>query len=446
MNVIIAGAGEVGAHAAEALSSAGHGVTVIDLNANKLSELGERLDVRTLTGHCAHLDVLLEAGCDRCGLLVAATQSDEINLLTASLAKVAGVKKTIVRVHHTANFSLRGTRYAEQLGIDELLCPEYLTSLAIARAIRNPGSIALEEFSRGRLLMQRFQVSGKVAAVGKKLADVVLPAGVRVATVEGNSGPRIADATTEIAEGDYVTVIGETKTFDAARKLFFKGKEKRRHIAIMGETSTAVWLCRALKNRVFSVRLFAQNHDRAEALAEKLSHVTVLEADPTDRSTFADEHIQNADVFIAVTGDDEHNILACAQAKALGTATAIAVVQRKKYLHLFEHVGVDHPFSPRDVAVTAILHLIDVGPLRSVATFADGTAEVYEIQPSTRAKVIGHELRNIKLPPKTMIAAIRRDDRVYMPSAEDQVTAGDTLLVIGPVGIADDLLRLFVSK
>ena len=167
MNVIIAGAGEVGAHAAEALSLAGHGVTVIDLNANKLSELGERLDVRTLTGHCAHLDVLLEAGCDRCGLLVAATQSDEINLLTASLAKVAGVKKTIVRVHHTANFSLRGTRYAEQLGIDELLCPEYLTSLAIARAIRNPGSIALEEFSRGRLLMQRFQVSGKVAAVGK---------------------------------------------------------------------------------------------------------------------------------------------------------------------------------------------------------------------------------------------------------------------------------------
>jgi len=181
MRVIIAGAGEVGGHAAEVLSDAGHNVTVVDLDAVRLQSLNDTLDVRTLVGHCAHFDVLQEAGADRCDLMLAATQIDEINMLAASMAKASGTKKTIVRVHHTANFSLRGTSYASQLGIDELICPEYLCSLAIARAVRNPGSIALEEFARGQLMMQRVDVQRAAPAVGRTLAELVMPVGVRVA-------------------------------------------------------------------------------------------------------------------------------------------------------------------------------------------------------------------------------------------------------------------------
>ena len=446
MNVIIAGAGEVGAHAAEVLSATGHNVTIIDLSADRLRALGDTVDLRTLVGNSAHLRVLEEAGCERCDLLIAATNIDELNLLTAALAKTAGAKQTIVRAHHTANFSLAGTEFAERLGVDELLCPEHATSMAIAQTIRNPGSIALEEFSRGQLLMQQFPVTPGAPSIGKKLSDVVLPASARVATVETESGACIAGAATTVHEGDHVTLIGETKTFDTARKLFNKGKEKRRHIIIMGESSTAVWLCRALKSRLFSVRLFAEHHERAVELAEKLEHVTVLEADPTDASTLADEHIDKVDVFIAVTEDDEHNILACAQAKALGATQVIAVVQRTKYLRLFPHVGIDHAFSPRAVAVKTVLSLIDVGPVRSVATFANDIAEVYKIRPARRAHVVGHELRNIKLPPQAMIAAIGREDCVWVPGADDQVTEGDMLLVIGPVGIQDDLRKLFVTK
>jgi trk system potassium uptake protein TrkA len=172
----------------------------------------------------------------------------------------------------------------------------------------------------------------------------------------------------------------------------------------------------------------------------------VLDADPTDPTTSTDEHIEKADAFIAVTDDDEQNILACAQAKTLGVATSIAVLQRAKYFHLLPHVGIDEAFSPRAVAVKAIQHLIDVGPIRSLAVFADDTAEVYEVRPSKRAKILGHELRNVKLPPQAMIAAIRRGEDVYVPGAEDQIAAGDTLLVLGPCGIADDLVKLFVSK
>lgn len=214
----------------------------------------------------------------------------------------------------------------------------------------------------------------------------------------------------------------------------------------MGETATAVWLCRALKSRIFSVRLFVQRRERAEELSEKLAHVTTLDADPTDATTFADEHIGKANAFVAVTEDDERNILACAQAKALGVKTTIAVVQRAKYMHILPHVGIDHAFSQRGDAVKAILHLIDTGPIRSLATFADGVAEVYELRLSKRAKILGNELCNIKLPAQTMVAAIQRGDKIRVPGAHDQVIAGDTILVIGPCGIADDLRKLFVTK
>ena len=446
MNVIIAGAGEVGGHAAEVLSADGHNVTVIDLSAARLRTLGDTVDLRTLVGHCSHFEVLREAGVDRCDLMIATTQVDEINLLSASVAKAAGAKKTIVRVHHTANFALRGTPYARQLGIDELICPEHRTALAIARTIRNPGSIALEEFARGKLAMQRLPVAPGASALGQRLSDLALPANSRIATVERGASASLAAANTTLAEGDFVTLIGETKSFDVARKIFCKDKEKRIHITVMGETTTAVWLCRALKSRIFSVRLFVSDHERAEELSQKLGHVTVLEGDPTDATTSTDEHIGKTDAFVAVTSEDERNILACAQAKALGVKTAIAVVQRAKYMHLFPHVGIDHAFSPRDDAVKAILHVIDTGPVRSLATFAGGIAAVYELHPSTRSQVIGHDLKNVKLPAQAMIAAIQRGDQVYIPGAEDQITAGDVLLVIGPVGISDDLRKLFVTK
>jgi len=446
MNVIIGGAGEVGNHAAEVLSTAGHGVTVIDLSAGQLRAVSNVLDVRTLVGHCAHVDVLREAACEKCDLLVAATDSDEINLLTASLGKQIGAKRTVVRVHHTANFTLRSTPFAKHLGVDEMLCPEHLTALEIGRAIRSPGSIALEDFSRGQLLMQRLQVMSGASAEGKKLSELTLPPSVRLATVEDEDGPHIAQASTVIRGGHWVTVIGETKSFESARKLFSKEKEKRQHIAIMGGGATSVWLARRLKSKFFSVRLFVDDQARAEALADKLTHVTVLVADPTDSATFTDEQIDKADVFIAAAEDDEHNILGCAQAKALGTALVIAVVQRTKYIHLLEHVKIDFTFSPRQVAVSAILSVIDFGPVRSVAKFADKSTEAYEIHPHKKAGILGKELRNIKLPPQSMIAAIRRDDRVYVPGAEDQVLPGDTLLVIAPRGIHDQLRKVFVAK
>jgi trk system potassium uptake protein TrkA len=446
MNVIIAGAGEVGGHAAEVLTEGGHNVTVIDTSPERLRQLNDRLDVRGMVGNCAHYDVLCEAGAANCGLMLAATAIDELNMLSAALAKAAGAAKTIVRAHHTANFKLQGTPQAARLGIDQIFCPEHMTSLAIARTLRNPGAIAIEEFGKGQVAIQRVKVQAGMSAVGHKLADLELPPSVRIATIEREGGAFIADANSAISQGDVVTLFGHTKRFESAKRLFNKGKVKHQNIVIMGDTSTAVWLCRALKSRIFSVRLFVSQHKRAEETSAKLDRVTVLEADPTDPVIFAEEKIDAADVFIAATADDERNILACAQAKTKGVKTSIAVVQRSTYMHLMPHVGIDHAFSPRSVAVRAMLKLIEDDPIRSLATFAEEIAEVYEIRPTTGATALGVALRKIRLPPYTMVASIHRGDDVRVPGADDTILANDTVLVIGPRGIDSDLRKLFVAK
>lgn len=446
MNVVIAGVGEVGRHAAEILGAAGHNITVIDLSAEKLRKLEDTLDIRSLRGNCAHAEIIAEAGGAKCDLFLAATNSDEINLLTASVAKGVGARQCLARVHHSAYFGARGIDYKAHLGIDRLICPDYLTGRAIARTLRNPGAMALENFARGAIEMQQLRIDKTDLALDVPLSELPLPDGVRVAVIQRNSRAFLPDGGSRILDGDVVTLIGETGGFEAAHSLLKIKKPTRRNVVLMGGSPIAVWLCRALKRRDFSVRLFETDRERAEELASKLEHVTVVHADAIEPAVFAEEHLGSTDAFVALTADDEHNILAAAQAKSMGATSAIVVLQRSTYMHLLPHVGIDHAFSPRSVAVKEIQSLVDPKPVRTLATLAEGVADVYEIRPARKAKVLGYELRNIKFPPQCMIAAIQRGDEVTVPGADAVIKAGDTLIAIGPHEIEKELHKLFTGK
>ena len=203
MNIVICGAGEVGSHCAEVLASQGHNITVIDQHTETLSALDDVLDVRNLMGNGAHADVLLEAGCAKADLVIAAMKSDEMNLLSGSIAKALG-------------------------------------------------SLAIEQFARGQVEMQQFPVSDSAKAVGSELASLKLPASSRLAAIERNGKSFLPDAQTVITQGDIVTLIGESTGFDKARKLFDTETDRNRRVIILGGTSQCVWVCRALKDRGFS--------------------------------------------------------------------------------------------------------------------------------------------------------------------------------------------------
>jgi trk system potassium uptake protein TrkA len=446
MDIVICGAGEVGRHTAEVLAPAGDNITIIDRRQRNISAL-EALDVAALVGDGTHAETLREAGVEGADLFIGATNDDATNLLSASIAKAVGAKNTIARVHHTVFFDRRGLDYADHFDIDHLVCPEYSTAVAIASTLRSPGALAVERFARGRIEMQSLPVSRHAKAMGTKLKDLVLPGSARLACIERDGTAFLPDAESMVEPGDRVTLIGDSRHFDRVRRMFETDSDRRFRIVLMGGSSQSVWLCRALRHSNFSVRLFEPDPERAEELADKLDWVTVINADALQSDALEEERLEQADVFAALTPEDERNILAAARAKTMGVQSAIAVLQRATYLHLLEHVGIDRAFSPRAVAVSEIQRLLNVGPVRHLASLAEKIAEVYELEvPRSATQVINQPLKDCQFPAHSLIAAIERGDEVFVPGADNRIQAGDTVIVIGPAEVEKPLKKLFARK
>jgi trk system potassium uptake protein TrkA len=448
MNVVIAGAGEVGRHTAEVLAHVGHNIVMIDRSAETLAAVEDVLDVSTMLGSACDARVLTLAGVPNADLLVAATDTDEINLLCAAIGKGLGAKKTIARVHHSAYQETEPINYALHLNIDALIPPEYLTSLEIARMLRNPGAMAVELFARGQIEMQQIFVNEGAEAIGVSLKDLraKLPRGALLGAIDRGGDAFVPGAESVIQAQDIVWLLGESASFAQARALFQKGRIPRRHIVIMGGTAMTVWLARQLRGRHFSVRVFVTDRARAEELAEKLSHVTVVHADPSDPVTFAEEHVEEADAFVALSENDEHNILTAVQAKSAGVKQTVVVIQQPTYLHLLESIGIDHAYSPRVIASREILRMADESPLQKLATLAQDVADIYQIQPTRGSRAVDTQLVNLRFPKGCFVAAIEKGGDVSVPGAKHVIHEGDRVVVIAKHGIERDLRQFFLGK
>ncbi|NOG53356.1 MAG: Trk system potassium transporter TrkA [Planctomycetes bacterium] len=445
MNIIVCGAGQVGSHVSDVLATAGHNITVIDKDPQRLSAIADALDVATLCGNCATAEVLRRAEAHAASLVIAATESDEVNLLCGSVAKALGAGSTIVRVHHQTFFQQRGLDYSRHLDIDHLICPEHSTALAIASTLRNPGALAIENFAKGQIEMQEFEAGAGAPGLDKRLSTVSLPSGVRLAAISRSGEAFLPAADSVVSAGDRVVLVGNAETFSQAKKLFQTEKTKRRKVVLMGGPAMAVWLSRALHSREYAIRLFEIDRDRAEVLADKLDWVTVICADPTDQDVAEEEHFDQVDVFVAMTGDDEHNIIGGATAKHMGAREAIAVVRKPTLWRLVESVGIDRSYSPRTVAAKEIIRFIDTGPIRHIASLAEGFIEVYWVRVGAKAEVVGKPLRDLKLSPNWVVACVQHGPDVAVPGAGQILQAGDAALVIGRHGQEKHLRRLFTA-
>ena len=448
MNILICGAGEVGRHSAEVLAASGHSITILDQSPSRLSEIDDAMDVRSMLGDCAQAEVLLKTGVDKMDLIIAATNVDEVNLLAASVAKGVGCKTAIARVHRSGFYEDRGLSYAKHLGIDHLVCPEYATAQAIAAALRSPGALAVQNFAHGLIEMQRIIVNESSKAVGVVLRELKAPGTSLIACIERPDRSFVPKADTVIKTGDVLTLIGEAKGIEATSKFYNPEHGGRRRIMVMGGSTQSVWLSRELRRVGASVRQFIADEERAVELAEKLDGITVINADVINSEILQEERVDQADAFVAATDDEETNILAAALAKTRGATTAVAVMQRPTYLHLIEHIGIDRAFSPRATAVNEIIRLLDSRPLRHLATLSRGVAELYELYMGDElAKGVADKpLSQIEFPPHCLVAAISREDRVYVPGAQDKFEPGDVAIILGPEEIEKPLNKLFGFK
>lgn len=442
MDIVIAGAGEVGRHSTEVLVKDGHHVTLIDNQQAVLSSAEDSLDVRVLQGTASDAQVLREAGAHHADLFVAVTNTDEVNLLSASLAKGLGAAKAIARVHRGAYHDMRGMDYAAHLGIDHLICPDYLTSLEIAGVIRDPAAHAVEHFARGKVEMERMAVTAGAPAVNRPLHELTLPGGARIGTVWRENKVCVPTFETILEPGDIITLIGPTETFEQAQKQFRTGHVASRRVIVMGGTSTAVWLGRQLADRRFSLRIFVTERQRAEELAGKLPSATVLVANPIDPAVFAEEQIAGADAFVTLTASDEINILAALQANTLGLKQTIAVIHSPTYLQLVQWLGIDRVFSPRVVASREIRRLAQTAAIQQIAPLGEGTG-VFELHPAAGCQVVGKPLHQLNLPAGLVLVAIQRGEAVRFPAANDHLEPNDRVVAIAQNELLGEMKRLF---
>lgn len=430
MRIVILGAGTVGRSVAAMLCRNRHSVTVIDTQAERIRQINETLDLRAITGSGSQSSVLFQAGVGSCDLCLAVTGDDEVNMIAASMAKAMGARRSVARVYAPVFRDLSTFDYQSHFQIDRLLSIEHLTAMELARGIRHPGSVVVENLARGEIEVHEMVVSIRAKSLGKSLREIALPGRVLIGSIVRDGKSRIATADDVIEAHDRLTVIGTRKEVDEVKADFCADAGSRLGVVIVGGGETGYHLARILEDQRFNVSLLEADHARCEYLASQLHETTVVHTDATQRSSLEEERVETADVFVACMGDDEDNIMASVEARDIGAKTIMALVGRPDYARIVGKLGIDVTVSPRQVIAKQILGYLNGGPVVSRTSLGEGEILVLEIEVLEGASVTGDVIAKLRLPSPCLIAAVIRSDFAFVPGAQDRLKAGDTVVVL----------------
>ena len=429
--IIVIGAGTVGSYISELLQQEHHEVVVIDTSAERLVNLGESLDVQTIQGHGADPALLRKAGVADAHLVLALTNIDEVNLLACYAAKRLGAAKCTARARSPWCLDTSVLNLREGLDIDLIMNPEHLTALEIIRFLGQPDALALASYAYGKVQLRSFTVDPKAKFAGKTLKECTLPEGVLVVVRSQNGETIIPNGDTILEAGDKLTIIGATDKLPAAQKLFHTSTEHGRNIVIGGGGFTGLFLAERLESSGFKVKLFEWNRERCEELSGRLNATEVVHGDMTDIGFLKEERISTADVFVAVTGDDENNLMACLLAKELEVPQTVVKIARPDYTSLVQKVGVSLALSPRHVMAERILTMVSRGRVRAVTLLEGGKVEVIELLAGHGSAMVGKPLSRLSIPEGAIISAIIHLGKTKVPHGGDVIEPGDTVIAVG---------------
>ncbi len=398
--------------------------------------------MQTVLGSGCEAITLFQAGVQSAELVLPVTNRDEVNLVGASLAKAMGARRTVVRIFNPAYRDFSTFDYQRHFGIDRLLSLEQLTALELAKGIRAPGLFAVENFARGGVQVQEVAVDADASAVGKPLRDIHLPSGVRIGLISNSERSRIPHGDDEIEPGDHITLIGNEGEIDEVKKRFERKVRSTVNVIIAGGGEVGFHLARSLQRDRFRVTLLEADAERCEYLAQRLPKVTVLNADATRRNEMEEARVGRADAFVAATGRDEDNIVCGVEAKELGAGRILSVVRRPDYANVLEKLGIDVAVSPRQLMAREVLGMVQRGPILGQSDVSGGDAYIWEVEVVRGSPITAAPLKNISLP-DCLIAAIVRDEIVWVARGEDQLAPGDTVVVLVQRNSTENVLRLF---
>lgn len=436
MKIIILGAGQVGSSVATALATeTQNSVTVVDSDPAALSRLQERLDIRTVLGVGAHPRVLEEAGAGDADILIAVTSSDENNMLACQVAwtlfhtptKIARIRATDYQ-DHPALFDNNA------VPVDYLISPERLIKDYIARLIDYPDSLQVRDFAGGRVRLVGMRADADGPLVGhpiRYMRELVPDVEARVAAIFRHESPVHPDGATVIESGDEVFFLARPEDIRKVMSVLRRLDRPYRRIMIAGGGNIGGALARDLESR-YQVKLISQNTEKARRLSGELDKTIVLSGSATDSDLLVEENIEDMDVFLALTNDDEDNILAAMLAKRMGARKVMCIVNRSAYVDLIQMGTIDIALSPHQITIGTLLTHLRRGGMVSVHSLRRGAAEAIEViarGDANTSRVVGRRVDKLMLPPGTTIGAILRNEDILIAHHDTVIETDDHVIL-----------------
>ena len=443
MRIIIAGAGQVGTKVAAELDAT-HDVVMIDVDTDRIDRLSYDLNVLTVTGDSSAIDTLREADIESADILIASTDSDEINIITCSTAKALTDVTTVARVKDV-KYVNTWDQAENVFDVDFMVGTNLLT---IAAAVGRTGLTAarnFEVFAGGTVQMAEFEIEADSSLVSQTIREADRFDALTFAAILRDETTIIPTGSTRIQPGDDVVVTGRPESVHAFGTELAPRESEPRNVLIIGGSDIGYHTARLLEERGLSPHLIEADADRARALSERLSATTVRNRDLADRGALEDERMAGVDVVVtALEHDSEENLLAALRAKRKGADRAVAIVDHGEYVDLFEDAGVDVAVNPRRATAMEIIEFARDQDTQHVALLEDDQAQVIEIRIDTDSVLAGRPISEAidDLPENVVVGALTRDGSYLMPRGETVINPGDHAVILVESDVVAETIAL----
>lgn len=456
MRVLVVGAGEVGYHIAAKLVQEKADVVLIDVDRARLDQVAETLDVQTVVGFGANPETLMAAGLTACDLLVAVTGHDETNILACRLAQLLAPPETrrLARIRASGYYDFFDEKkFRSDFGLNFIINPSQEAVETIMDFIEFPGLADVIEISRGRLRLAGLKLPARHPLLGKPLSELPLReegvAQLLIAAIYRRHDLVIPRGDSILRAGDLVYVAAGAEDTDQVKKFFgLENEPPIKNLVIVGGGEVGYLLAKRLEKdeRRFNIKLIELDPERCAYLSDRLNRTMVIKGDGTDQDLLAEENIGDCDAFIAVSTNDEKNLISCLVAKRLGANHTVTRVNRFSYAPLVQAIGLEAMVSVRIAAVSAVLKYIRKGRVISVATLANEDAEIIEFQVLPKSKAAGKKLMDVKFPTGALACALTRGEHIIIPRGNTVLEPGDILAVLAKAEAICQVEKLLGGK
>ena len=451
MKVIICGAGQVGWQIARHLSGEKNDVTVVDSNADLVSRASETLDVQGVAGFASYPDVLEKAGARDADMIIAATHSDEVNMVTCQVAhSIFSVPRKIARLRSQSYLdAIYSDLYRrDHLPIDVVISPEREVAEAALQRLAAPAAFDTESFMNGRAQLLGIALTEECPVLMtplRQLNELFPTLRAIVVGVRRDEGKLFAPSPMDILmAGDRIYVFTHIEDVNRTLEVFGKRTKKQERLIIIGGGNVGLAVARALEARTDRIRakIIERSRSRAEFAADNLTRTIVLNGDGMDMDLLAEAAIERADAVLVVTDDDKTNLLAAVRAKQAGCPMAIALVNDPTLAPLMGALDIDAYINPRATTVSSILRHIRHGKVRAVYSIGDAEAELVEAQVLATSPLAGKLVRDVDFPEGVLVGAVMKGDRVMKPAGDLRIEAGDVIALFTMAGDRPEVERL----